>query len=580
MAPSSLPNGTFKPLVGNDGIYKNASDVKNLTLSDFPGAASLEDPDIIIVPGTVTITTNKLQYDSDDPSDNLIKGYDPLKTSAGIDTNWQEADAGGSGLYYRDVQITCIVLAENTCKDVLKNIAEISEAQNENGEDMNDTGDDIDSTPGNHDPEEDDEDYDQVQLKYFDLALKKFISGVKRNDTTTPVDREPVVTMPTDFKHDLIYTFPENKEQNPVDVTGADIVIYTIRVYNEGTIAGYANEVKDNIPEGLQFLPDDEVNKAYEWNMYYIDEEGNPVKTDDVSKATQVRTAYLSQDNGTQNEIQAFDSSKPISDTDPLNPDYRDVQVAFKVMEPTSKDKRVIKNTAEISDDSGDDEDSTPDDNIPEEDDQDDEYINVKYFDLALIKYVSQTIVTVNGKTTTSPYLMPADDPGSRYEVKVDIGKNDIKKTTVKFVYTIKIINDSEIAGSATEITDDIPAGLAFDASDSINTQYKWTKVGDNKVTTNFLDGKILQPEESATVQIAFTWIQDGSNVGTKNNIATITGFYNEYGSPDSNPNNNQDNALVIIEMKTGGSIVYVPLAGLVLAILAGGVFLIKKYVL
>ena len=32
------------------------------------------------------------------------------------------------------------------------------------------------------------------------------------------------------------------------------IITYTIRVYNEGETAGYANEVADYIPEGLGYL--------------------------------------------------------------------------------------------------------------------------------------------------------------------------------------------------------------------------------------------------------------------------------------------------------------------------------------
>ena len=54
---------------------------------------------------------------------------------------------------------------------------------------------------------------------------------------------------------------------------------------------------------------------------------------------------------------------------------------------------RIIKNIAEITDDNGDDIDSTPDNDNPDEDDIDDETIQLKYFDLSLLKYVTKVIV-------------------------------------------------------------------------------------------------------------------------------------------------------------------------------------------
>ena len=57
---------------------------------------------------------------------------------------------------------------------------------------------------------------------------------------------------------------------------------YTIRVYNEGSQDGYADEIKDNIPEGITFLPQHETNIEYEWKMY--DKDGK--ETDEQLKQT------------------------------------------------------------------------------------------------------------------------------------------------------------------------------------------------------------------------------------------------------------------------------------------------------
>ena len=49
-----------------------------------------------------------------------------------------------------------------------------------------------------------------------------------------------------------------------------------LRVYNEGEFDGYANEIKDYLPECLEFLPLDSFNTARGWT-YYTDPETGKV---------------------------------------------------------------------------------------------------------------------------------------------------------------------------------------------------------------------------------------------------------------------------------------------------------------
>lgn len=105
-----------------------------------------------------------------------------------------------TGLYYEDIQVTCIVLAENTYEGILKNIAEISEDKDENEQDVIDR----DSTPNNViitnyiEQQQDDDDYEQLIVKYFDLALRKFITGINEDVVTS---RIPVVTVSEARRH-------------------------------------------------------------------------------------------------------------------------------------------------------------------------------------------------------------------------------------------------------------------------------------------------------------------------------------------------------------------------------------------
>ena len=463
-----------------------------------------------------------------------------------------ENEDGLKTLDYKDVQVQFKVIAkaEKLKENIIKNEAQISE----------DSDRDIDSTPRrdekyNYDNanNEDDIDYEPVKLQYFDLALRKFITKV--NDTEYN-NRYPEVV----FGDNLSVTYKQTKD--PALVETSDTVIYTIRVYNEGEKPGTATEIKDNIPEGLEFLPDNEVNKEYKWKM--LDSEGKG--TTDIEKAKYIVTDELSAE--TIDGIVVNGEERILS--------YKDVKVAFKVTAKSDTDKIII-NTAEISKDSDDDIDSTPDNNVENEDDLDKEYIKVQYFDLALKKWVTETRVTFNGKTTSTKTGFNED---SKEIAKVDLVAKNMKKTTVKFVYSIKVINEGKIPGYAYEIKDYIPSGLEFKQEDNKD----WKELKDGQVVTDKLKDILLNPGESATVEIVFTWKNSTTNIGLKTNYAEIS---KDSGDDiDSVPDNfnkeedDIDDAQVILSIKTAGPKTYIWLTFISVAILAAGVWSIKKYII
>ena len=504
-------------------------------------------------------------------------------------------------LSYVEVPIMCKLKDTAKVNEVITNIADItkftdgdkntirdrdSEEDNVKLPEDNQLPSYKDEETGDYVPgQQDDDDFEKVIIKPFDLALRKFITKVNNTEVNT---RIPQVKY--DSENNKI-TYEHTKD--PVDVVTNDIVTYTIRVFNEGMKDGYAAEISDDMPAGLEFLPDNETNKEYRWVMY--DKDGN--KTEDVSKAVKIRTDYLSKEQGeakmkedtslTENPylLKAFDGSKEISEE---NPDNADVKVAFKVVEPNTSDK-IIVNSAQISKDTDkngkdiDDIDSTPDKWNEGEDDQDREYIKLNYFDLALRKWVTQAIVIENGKeTVTQTGHTPEQDPEPI--VKVDLNRKKLNKVTVKFRYSIRITNEGDIAGYAKEIKDYIPAGLKFVATDNPG----WTDLGNNIITTNLLADKLLQPGESADVQVLLTWINGQNNMGLKTNIAEISKDYNDRGVPDrdSTPDNKKDgeddidDAPVMLSIATGKVKTYFALGFTVLIMLAGGIVLIKKFVL
>ena len=502
-------------------------------------------------------------------------------------------------IHYKEIQIKCKVKNGTPVNSKLTNVAEISKYTSKDGIDVTDR----DSQPNNVElpkdedlpnykdeeiankqeyipGQQDDDDFEKVVIQEFDLALRKFITGV----TTVDGNKQIVTTRNPIFKIDENGNYVYEHTKEPVLVANQNVVEYTIRVYNEGTINGYAKEVKDDIPEGLEFLPNDEINKTYKWIM--LDKEGN--LTDDATKAEYITTDYLSKENekvNGENLISAFDKEK-YNSGEITEPDYKEVKVAFKVTIPNTSDK-IITNKAQISDHSDEDgndikdKDSTPNKWIDGEDDQDIEKIKVQYFDLALRKWVTKAIVTENGQTKITETGHKAEDNPEEV-VKVDLKKSKIDSVVVKFEYKTRITNEGQIAGYAKEIKDRIPQGLKFEKEDNNN----WTQVEEGIITTDELKDKLLQPGESAEVTVVLTWINSSANMGLKTNVAEISKDYNKYGTPDidSTPDNNKqgeddiDDAPVMLALKTGTQeLIYIIVTTAVLSVLALGVTVIKS---
>ena len=519
-----------------------------------------------------TVTTNYLSKENETTNrQNLIKAFD------------------GTTLSYKDVKIVLRVKDDAQFGKKLTNLAEITEAKDRDGNDVVDR----DSEPNNiqlpsdedlpnyKDDEinneyvpgqEDDDDFEKVRVVYFDLALRKFITAVNDQEIT---NRIPQLSL--DENGNIKY----DHTKDPVEVENGNIVTYTIRIYNEGLIDGYAKEIKDDIPDGLKFLPDNPINKEYRWQE---SEDGQYVSTDYLSKEQEKEDGA--------NLLKAYDAEKGLTED---NPDYRDVKIAFQVTEPNTSD-RVLVNTAEIKDDSDstgediDDIDSTPDNNNEwnEEDDLDKEFVKVKYFDLSLKKWVSKAIIIDADGNQTVQETGHTGDEDPEPPAKVDLGRRDIDKVTVKFEFQIKVTNEGEIAGYAKEITDYIPDGLKFVQEDNPDWYTRDPLNGKERVATKKLENTLLQPGDSATVPLILTWINGEDNMGLKTNIAEISQDYNDSDTPDidSTPDNFKDgeddidDAPVMLTVTLGDAKLYIGIAALVTVVLGGGVFLIKRYII
>ena len=544
------------------------------------------------------ITNNWKMYDANGNETQNVSDAVTIKSGKLKDEKIPAFD--GDTLSYKEVKVVCKVVATDNMPKKITNIAEISKCENSNRIEVKGlaSGDERDSNPNqvtvptgtelenykdseiNKDyvpGQEDDDDFEKLLLEEFDLSLRKFITAV--NDTQIK-DREPKVDV-TPLKDGSGTTAKYEHSKEPVLVSNGNIVEYTIRVYNEGSVAGYAQEVKDDIPEGLEFLPENETNTKYRWVM--LDKDG--METTKVEDAQSIVTDYLSieqEKTAGENLIKAFDPTT----MDTL--DYKDVKVAFKVVEPATSD-RIVINKAQISEECDEDEndvkdrDSTPDEWIEGEDDQDIEKVKVQYFYLSLRKWVTQSIVIEDGQEkVTETGHTAEDDPEA--VAKVDLKKSKINNVIVKFRFKIRVKNEGTIAGYVKEIKDYIPDGLKFLEEDNP----LWKKVDEKTITTDQCKDVLLKPGDTTEVEVLLTWINSEDNMGVMDNWAEISKDYNEYGSPDidSTPDNNKkgeddiDDAPVMVTVQTGEVARYTGIAIVVLTILTTGVVLIKKYVL
>ena len=529
--------------------------------------------------------------------------------------NKAETDENGKiVLTYKEVPIMCKVKENAKTGEKITNIADITEYLDENKKTATDRDSekdnvkvpDDDKLPEYKDDEtgeyipgqEDDDDFEKVIIKTFDLALRKFIVAV--SDDTTIDDneylknsdgsykREPVVDTSklntTDENGNLITTATYNHTKEPLLVKPKDTIVYMLRVYNEGEIDGYASEIKDHLPPYLEFV-DGEFNEKYGWKL---EDDGRTVTTRylEDAKIDKVTTS-------TDGKITLSYKEVPIMCklTEDVKPGEKITNIAdiaeyLDENKESATDRDSEKNNVKVPDDNnlpGYKDDETGEYIPGQEDDDDFEKVIVKIFDLALRKWVTQAIVTdSNGQTVTETGHQPYDDP--EQIVKVELHRKKLNEVVVKFRYSIRVINEGELEGYAKEITDYVPQGLKFVAEDNPG----WTDEGNNVISTRLLENTLLQPGEYAGVEVVLTWINNENNMGVMTNTAEISEDYNEYGVPDkdSTPDNQKpgeddiDDAPVMISVSTGQMRIYFTLGFIVLITMAGGVVLIKKYVL
>ena len=408
----------------------------------------------------------------------------------------------GTTLDYKDVKVVCRVVSTDPMPTKITNIADITKFTDGNGNTVTDRDSQENNVnipsdlPGYKDDEigkdyvpgqQDDDDFEKLKIKEFDLALRKFITKVNNTEIKSRIPQVDTTPLKNGTGTTAIY----NHSKEPVKVSLGAVVEYTIRVYNEGQVDGYVEEIKDHLPDQLEFVKDNETNKKYGWTV-------------DSTDSKVIKTSYLSKANekvAGENKIPAFDGTTL---------SYKEVKVACKVVSTDPMPSK-ITNLADISDftdgegnkvtdrDSKEDNVKIPEDRpgykddeskkdyVPgQEDDDDFEKVTLVKFDLSLRKFIT----AVNNTEITSRIpqvdVTPIKD-GSSTTAKYDHPKDPVLVSNGNIVtYTIRVFNEGEMDGYASEIKDDMPQGLKFLTDNKTNIEYRWKMLDkDGKETEN-----------------------------------------------------------------------------------------------
>ena len=422
----------------------------------------------------------------------------------------------------------------------------------------------------------------------FDLKLIKRITAV--NDQNVPeriesVDVSKLNTIGEDGKKITTGDYKLNK--TPVGVKKGDIVTYTFRIYNEGTLDGYASKITEDIPEGLEFIwsekTGDELKsdtiltdaekEAIEFNQNYLWGDFKYTDSENKEKITEISTNYLSKEIAEGNLIKAFGENDGTKTENDIS--YKEVSVRLKVV-AEDKAGNIIRNEACISEDADkdgnpvDDRDSKPEEWKKYEDDEDYDNIILQSFDLALRKFIiavsdddtiedGEYLKNTDGSYTRAPVVdtseLNTEDENGKLITTATYNHTKeplIVKPNDIVVYMLRVYNEGETDGYASEIKDHLPPTLEYVESD-FNKKYGWAVSEDGRtVTTRYLENsKITKPSKNKEDKLVLAYkevpimckVKENAKTNEKiTNIADITEYLDENKNKvtdrDSQPNN------------------------------------------
>lgn len=361
-------------------------------------------------------------------------------------------------------------------------------------------------------------------------------------------------------------------EEQPAPMQYGDIVTIQIRIKNNGLGSGYAKEVTSTIADGMEYIEDNEINKANGWKL-----DGKKVTTSKYSYETDINNElypkrYEYEENH-EEDTEEKEEEKP-----ELNTGVQKLQLVLKVTKnDKTHDKLLSQIVVEQQDKRGDTVEYTKED---EETSKNRVEMQYTYTDLQIEKRITQIITT--DKTTNTVKKHDIYQKANNI-AKLDLPSKNIENTKLDIIYEIKVTNIGDYNATIDQIIDLLPNGANF----SKEGNEGWY-VGENGhiIYDNFQE--YLRPNEEKVVKLKLTYHLDESGMAQIENDAYVLAtkdidekIITDEGKIKIEETNNYARSELIVSIITGETIliyVTVILGGMLIIVV--GISLIKKYIL
>ena len=361
-------------------------------------------------------------------------------------------------------------------------------------------------------------------------------------------------------------------EEQPAPIQYGDIVTIQIRIKNNGLGSGYAKKVTSTIADGMEYIEDNEINKANGWKL-----DGKKVTTSKYSYETDINNElypkrYEYEENH-EEDTEEKEEEKP-----ELNTGVQKLQLVLKVAKnDKTHDKLLSQIVVEQQDKRGDTVEYTKED---EETSKNRVEMQYTYTDLQIEKRITQIITTDKTSNTIKKYDL-YQEPGNI--VKLDLPSKNIGNTKLDIIYEIKVTNIGDYNAEIDQIIDLLPNGANF----SKEGNEGWY-VGENGhiIYDNFQE--YLRPNEEKVVKLKLIYDLDEGGMAQIENDAYVLAtkdidekIITDEGNIKIEETNNYARSELIVSIITGETIliyVTVILGGMLIIVV--GISLIKKYIL
>lgn len=361
-------------------------------------------------------------------------------------------------------------------------------------------------------------------------------------------------------------------EEQPAPIQYGDIVTIQIRIKNNGLGSGYAKKVTSTISNGMEYIEDNEINKANGWKL-----DGKKVTTSKYSYETDINNElypkrYEYEENH-EEDTEEKEEEKP-----ELNTGVQKLQLVLKVTKnDKTHDKLLSQIVVEQQDKRGDTVEYTKED---EETSKNRVEMQYTYTDLQIEKRITQIITT--DKTTNTVKKHDIYQKANNI-AKLDLPSKNIENTKLDIIYEIKVTNIGDYNATIDQIIDLLPNGANF----SKEGNEGWY-VGENGhiIYDNFQE--YLRPNEEKVVKLKLTYHLDESGMAQIENDAYVLATKDidekiiiDEGNIKIEETNNYAKSELIVSIITGETIlIYVTVILGGMLIVVAGISLIKKYIL